>query len=365
MNEANYVHNRSRGAHAHRPSRAEAFRWHAAQSYYAPSPLVSVDELAQRLGFERIWVKDERNRCGTTSFKILGASWALNMALEMHRSTGRGTVKTLYAATDGNHGRAVAHLARRHGFAAEIFVPTGTSQDRIAAIELEAGSVRIVEGSYDDAVRSAARAAEASGDAGLLISDTALHADDPSPQWTIEGNGTIFFEVEEELVRRGMPRPDLVIAQIGVGCFAASAIRHFRSAGAPVFIVGVEPMSAACAAASIEAGRISTVDVRFDSAMVGLNAQTPSVTAWDDLLYGLDGIVTITDAWCLPARQALESAGLQPGPTGLAGFAGLLALHALCSQVPTLHWLANVRSVLTVITEGPGQAATSGVSSGR
>ena len=352
MPDATYVTNRARRDHVHRPPRAEAYRWHERQPYYGRTPLASLDTLAPQLGFERIWVKDERNRCGTTSFKILGASWALNEALEAQSAAGRGEVKTLFAATDGNHGRAVAHLARLQNLRAEIRVPAGTSECRIAAIEHEGALVRIIDGSYDDAVRSAAAAAEAAGDEGLLISDTALHADDPSPQWTIEGNGTIFFEVDEELARQSMPAPDLVLLQIGVGCFAAAGIRHFRAHPGGPRIVGVEPMSAACAAASIAAGRISTVEARFDSQMVGLNAQTPSLTAWDDLLYGLDGIVTISDSWCPPAFDALTNAALNPGPTGLAGMAGLLALHALRRDDPSLGWLDDIRHVLLVITEG-------------
>jgi diaminopropionate ammonia-lyase len=315
---------------------------------------VSLDDLAARLGFKRIWLKDEGNRCGTTSFKILGASWALHTALEQRSAAGRAALRTLFAATDGNHGRAVAQLARLQQLGAEIFVPRGTSADRIAAIEREGGTVRIVDGSYDDAVRRAAAAADDAGQAGLLVSDTALQPDDPTPQWTIEGNGTIFQEIDEELARRRLPMPDLALLQIGVGCFAAAGIRHFRSraGGAGMRIVGVEPVSAACAAASIANGRISTVAARFDSDMVGLNAQTPSVTAWEDLLYGLDGVITISDAWCAPARQGLLDAGLRPGPTGLAGAAGLLALHGLRQGQPALRWLEDVKTVLLVMTEG-------------
>jgi diaminopropionate ammonia-lyase len=354
MPAATYIVNRSRRDHAHRPPSANAYQWHRRQPYYGgPTPLASLDSMAGQLGFERISVKDERNRCGTTSFKILGASWALEKALEQRKAAGCGAVKTLIAATDGNHGRAVAHLARLQNLRAEIYVPAGTSAARIAAIENEQGLVHIVDGSYDDAVRTAAGAAGAAGDDGLLISDTALHADDPSPQSTIEGNGTIFYEIDEELQRQGMPAPDLVLLQIGVGCFAAAGIRHFRSHPGGPYIVGVEPASAACAAASIAAGHIATVDARFDSEMVGLNAQTPSLTAWEDLLYGLDGIITIDDAWCPPAFEALTGANLRPGPTGLAGMAGLLALRALRHEDASLDWLDAVRHVLLVITEGP------------
>ena len=37
-----------------------------------------------------------------------------------------------------------------------------------------------------------------------------------------------FWEIEDELSRRGEPGPDLVAAQIGVGAFAAAVCRHYR-----------------------------------------------------------------------------------------------------------------------------------------
>ena len=44
---------------------------------------------------------------------------------------------TLLAATDGNHGRAVAAMARLLGFDARIFVPDDMVAARIAGIESE------------------------------------------------------------------------------------------------------------------------------------------------------------------------------------------------------------------------------------
>ncbi|HEU4885406.1 MAG TPA: pyridoxal-phosphate dependent enzyme [Longimicrobium sp.] len=357
MLEAAFIQNSSRRTYSHRPPREAAYQWHTRQPYFAPTPLVNLDELAPRLGHERIWVKDERNRCGTTSFKILGASWALHAALQGRGADGRGSqVRTLFAGTDGNHGCAVARLARLHGLRAEIFVPAGTAPERIAAIERERTVVRVVDGAYDDAVQWAACAADAAGAAGLLVSDTALHPDDPTPQWTIEGTGTIFREVHQELCRQALPLPDLVLVPIGVGGLAAAAIRHFRACPAArdavTRVVGVEPATAACAALSIAAGHISTVKTPFDSTMAGLNAQTPSFTAWEDLLYGLDGVVTMSDAWCADAFETLTAAGLRPGPTGLAALAGLFALHAVRGEDPALRWLDDARHVVLVVTEG-------------
>ena len=66
---------------------------------------------------------------------------------------------TLAAATDGNHGRAVAAMARLLGFDARIFVPSDMVAARIAGIESEGATVEIVDGSYDDAVSRSAKEA--------------------------------------------------------------------------------------------------------------------------------------------------------------------------------------------------------------
>src|SRR4030095_16638903 len=58
----------------------------------------------------------------------------------------------LVAATDGNHGRAVAHMARLLDLSATILVPAGTAAARIDGIAGEGADVEVVDGTYDDAV---------------------------------------------------------------------------------------------------------------------------------------------------------------------------------------------------------------------
>ena len=150
---------------------------------YAATPLVDAPELAGSLGVGKVWVKDESWRLGLPAFKILGASWAVYWALEQ-RSGGirewgdvdelRGRLApllplTLAAATDGNHGRAVARMARLLGLGARIFVPADMAQARIEAIRSEGAEVVVVRGTYDEAV---ARSAEEADGRCLVISDT-------------------------------------------------------------------------------------------------------------------------------------------------------------------------------------------------
>ncbi len=96
---------------------------------YAVTPLLDAPGLADSLGVGKVWVKDESWRLGLPAFKILGASWAVYKALEARfGAVGKwenlDELKerlapllplTLAAATDGNHGRAVARMAKLLG----------------------------------------------------------------------------------------------------------------------------------------------------------------------------------------------------------------------------------------------------------
>ncbi len=315
---------------------------------YAVTPLVDAPGLADALGVGRVWVKDESWRLGLPAFKILGASWAVYRALEQ-RSGGLGDwgdieelrerlaphkPLTLAAATDGNHGRAVARMAGLLGLGARIFVPADMAPARIEAIGSEGAEVVVVRGTYDEAV---ARSAEEAGGRCLVISDTSWPGYEDVPRWVIDGYSTILWEVDDELARRGEEGPTLVVAQIGVGAFAAAVARHFRSPGVSPRpkILGVEPASAACALASAEAGGIVHVPGPHDSIMAGLNCGSPSVVAWPAVSRGVDLFVAIEDGWSRQAMRMLAGAGIVSGETGAAGLAGLLA--ALGEGGPGAH----------------------------
>src|SRR5215470_18094439 len=165
---------------------------------YAPTRLADAPGLAHLLGVGAVWVKDESSRFGLPAFKILGASWATYLALRQrlgHDFTPWDTLDdlkaqleplrplALVAATDGNHGRAVAHMARLLGLEVHIFVPAGTAAARIQAIESEGAAVTIVDGTYDDAV---ARSAQEAGERCLIISDTAWPGYEQVPRWVID-----------------------------------------------------------------------------------------------------------------------------------------------------------------------------------
>src|SRR3954447_3804002 len=195
----------------------DARAFHRAMDGYPQSPLIDSPELADAMRVGRVLVKAETERFGLPAFKILGASWAAEQLLG-----DRGDI-TLVTATDGNHGRAVAHVARMRGLAAHILVPMGTAQARIDGIASEGAQVEVVDGSYDDAVQKAAGMADHTH---VVLSDTSWPGYEDVPRWVVEGYETIFTETDEQL---GGATVDVALIPIGVGSLAVAAARHWPS----------------------------------------------------------------------------------------------------------------------------------------
>jgi diaminopropionate ammonia-lyase len=308
---------------------------------YEETPLVDAPGIAEALGVGRVWVKDESSRLGLPAFKVLGASWAAYKALGDRLPGGEfGDWETvdelrekleplrpldLVAATDGNHGRALARVARLLGLGARIFVPEEMAAARREAITGEGAEVIVVEGTYDEAVE---RSAEEAGERGLVVSDMSWPGYERIPSWVIEGYSTMLWEIDDELERRGEAGPDLVVVQVGVGAFAAAVARHFRGprrARRPK-LLGVEPEDAACLLESVAAGRIVSVPGPHGSIMAGLNCGRPSLVAWPTVSRGIDVLAAVDDE---PAREAMRmtaASGIVSGETGAAGLGGLLEL---------------------------------------
>ncbi|MEO5841140.1 MAG: diaminopropionate ammonia-lyase [Acidimicrobiales bacterium] len=323
--------------HTDQASRA-VLDFHRRMPAYEATLLIDAPQIAASLGVARVLVKAENRRLGLPSFKILGASWATYRAVVDHlgyepepwsninelarRHLDHLRPFALAAATDGNHGRAVAFMARLLGFHARIFVPAGTVAARIDAIERENATVIVVDGDYDAAVE---RAALEAGERCLVISDTSWPGYESTPRRVIEGYHTIFFEIDDALDAAAIEKPQIVVAPIGVGALMAAAVAHYRARAEPVVLIGVEPADADCVLRSARSGQIEAVPGPHQSIMVGLNCGTPSPLAWPLVSSGVDWFVSIDDDWARQAMRALAGAGVVAGETGAAALGGFTA----------------------------------------
>jgi diaminopropionate ammonia-lyase len=325
----------------------EIRRFHESLPDYAVTRLASLPSLAAELDLRSVLVKDESLRLGLPAFKMLGASWAVHVAL---RSTDR-TRPRLITATDGNHGRAVARTAKHLGLSATIVVPQGVSDVAIALIRSEGADVRIVDMPYDDAVRHAADLADGDRDA-LLVQDTSWPGYEDVPQWIVDGYATLFDEAADQAAALGADI-DLIVVPAGVGSLAHAAVLFSRSR-TNCRVVAVEPDVADCVRASLAAGALASVPTG-ETSMAGLNCGTPSYLAWPDLVTGLAGAVAVDDRAAATAVDELGAHGVDAGPCGAASLAGL---RILAAEPARSHLrLGPESSVLLLNTEGSGSAS--------
>ncbi|WP_419853620.1 diaminopropionate ammonia-lyase [Candidatus Poriferisodalis sp.] len=341
----------------------EVMAFHRRLPAYAPTLVVDAPRLADSLGVGRVLVKAETQRMGLPSFKILGASWASYRAVcehiggepqpwaninELAASLAHLRPMTLAAATDGNHGRAVAFMARLLGFDAHILVPDGTSEARIAAIEGESATVTVVDGTYDDAIT---QSAEMAGERCLVVSDTSWPGYETIPANVAEGYTTIFAEVDDALAANGIGQPDLVAVPVGVGAFMAAAVTHYRSGEHRPVLVSVEPDDANCVQMSTINGEITETPGPHRSIMVGLNCGVPSPLAWPMMASGVDWCVSVNSDAAGAAMGDLADSQVVAGETGSASLAGVRALLADEQGRGVLDDPAGA-TVLVMVTEG-------------
>lgn len=171
----------------------------------------------------------------TGAFKLRGAANAFLALSEPERRRGVVTYST------GNHGRALAYVARTHGAGATVCVSDLVPDNKRRALEA-AGAVLSVGGGTQDAAMVRAEAIAARE--GMALIDP---IDDP---YVISGQGTIGLEILEAL-------PDaatIVVPLSGGGLFSGIALAA-KALKPSVQLVAVS--SACCPAMlrSIEAGR--------------------------------------------------------------------------------------------------------------
>ena len=274
------------------PQDLSALAFHERLEGYQPTPIHSLAP--------NVFMKDESDRLGLPAFKILGASWAIEQALAEHPGT-----TTLVAASAGNHGRAVARVARTRGLQARIYLPERSLPARREAIRSEGAELHVVDGTYEDAVALAEADTQ-----GLLITDV---GDTPTAHDVIDGYATLFAEIPEP--------PDVLVVPVGVGALAAAAARYGAATG--IEVVGVEPATAACLTASLDKGTPTKIETP-GTTMAGLDCAEVSPAAWPSLKYGIQLTVTVTDDEARAAQLELEPHLI--GESGAAPYAALAHL---------------------------------------
>jgi len=152
----------------------------------------------------------------------------------------------LVTASGGNHGLGVAYAGWRAGAPVQVYLPASTPASKAA--RLERWGARVVRAGevWDDANDAAVAAAR---DAGM----TYVHPfADPA---VMAGQGTVGLEILAQ-----SKHVDTVLVAIGGGGLISGIATAVKGLKPEVRVIGVEPVGAPTLRASVDAGRVITLE---------------------------------------------------------------------------------------------------------
>jgi len=197
-----------------------------------PSPVIRSPELSQRLGVP-VWLKLECLQ-PPGSFKVRGAASKMLTLPRARRARG------VITSSGGNHGAAVAYVARLLGIPATVCVPETVDPVKLRAIGANGAEAIVGGATYDDAEVVSRRLER---ERGL----TYVHAfDDPD---VIAGQGTIGLELLDQV-------PDLaaVVAAVSGGGLIGGLGAALAGRRPAIRVIGASARNAAAMVASLDAG---------------------------------------------------------------------------------------------------------------
>lgn len=171
------------------------------------TPLVSAPRLADRVGVQALWIKDEgRNPTGSLKDR------ASAMVVARARQIGAKVVTT---ASTGNAAAALSGICASVGMTAVIFVPATAPEAKIAQLLIYGAVVFLVQGTYDEAFDLCVQASEKYG---WYCRNTGINP------YTTEGKKTAAFEIAEQL---GWVVPDVVVVGVGDGSIIGGQFKGY------------------------------------------------------------------------------------------------------------------------------------------
>lgn len=236
----------------------------------------------------------------TGSFKVRGAANRLLMLTSDEREKGVITPST------GNHGEAVAYMAKELDIECCIVAPRVIKKSKLDAIKKYGARIELFGETYDDAFQ---RAGELSMEEDYVMINSYEDSE------VIAGNGTIALE---------LPELDKVIVPVGSGGLLAGTLLALEGSKTKVF--GVEPEGAASMSLSLKNGKPSSTPT-VNTIADGLSAKHPGIKPFNIIKSRIsaEDIALVSDNEIVEALLfLLERRKILAEPSGAAPFAALM-----------------------------------------
>lgn len=280
------------------------------------TPFTSVKRLADQLGFQNLWVKnDGLNPSGSlkdrASFLMVAEANRLNEG-------------EIVAASTGNAASALAAVCAAAGKKAIIFAPASAPKAKLTQILQYGATLKAVNGTYDEAFKLSL---EYSKKQGSLNRNTAYHP------LTIEGKKTVGLEIYEQ---NGFKVPDAIIVPVGDGVIIAGVYKAFydlREAGLidhlPKLIC-VQAESSDAIHRFIQTGEYHNAkNPRTVADSISVSAPSNAYLARRAVVETGGFSITVSDEEILSAQTLLASStGIFAEPAAAATVAGLVRIAA-------------------------------------
>lgn len=252
----------------------------------------------------------------TGSFKIRGAANKV-------RKMAKEKQKFLTAASSGNHGQAVAYMAKHFGIEATIVVPEDVNPSKLKAIEAYGGTIEKWGFTSEERIQRAKDLAKERQGVFIPPYNDAL---------IMAGQGTIGLEILAQ-----HPKTEVVVVPIGGGGLIAGILTAIKQSKPKVKVIGVEPETANDTFLSWKNNQITEIDAP-DTIADGLRTLKPGFMTFPIIEELIDDIVLVTDEEIKQAqqlvmermKQVIEPSGAASVAAALSGKLGVQDKHVVC-----------------------------------
>jgi threonine synthase len=289
------------------------------------TPVFALKRLAEKLGLEHLWLKDE-SRNPTASYKDRASAVVVARAREI----GADVIVT---ASTGNAGAALAGMSAAVGQKAVIFAPKSAPPAKVAQLLVFGAKVILVDGTYDEAFDLTIEAAK---EFGWYCRNTGYNP------FTAEGKKTGALEIWEwyKQIIDGKSKNDEVIGEepltvfvsVGDGNIISGIHKGFKDLRALGWmekmprIIGVQAEGSAAIANAFNAGTEKIIPISAQTIADSISVDLPrdGVRAVRAVRETGGTYITVSDDEILQAIATLGPMGIFAEPAGATAYAGLV-----------------------------------------
>ncbi len=290
------------------------------------TPVFTLARLAEKLGLEHLWLKDE-SRNPTASFKDRASAVVVARAREIG-------AEVVVTASTGNAGAALAGMSAAIGLKAVIFAPKSAPPAKVAQLLVFGAKVILVDGTYDEAFDLTVKAAQ---EFGWYCRNTGYNP------FTAEGKKTAALEIwewydnqeKEWMTEHGGSVSDVpltIFVPVGDGNIISGIHKGFKDLLALGWtekmprIIGVQAEGSAAIANAFHAGteKIIPVSAKTIADSISVDMPRDGVRAIRAARETGGTYIQVSDEEILQAIAALGPLGIFAEPAGATAYAGLV-----------------------------------------